>query len=407
MVMPHALEGLRVLDFSWFGAGPMGTKVLADHGAEVIRVESIMKLDGLRMAPPFPPTGEGPNLSGYYNNHNSSKLSVTLNMQRPEARDIALRLVAVSDVVIDNFNPGILEKWGLAYERLVEVKSDIIQIRMPMLGLTGPHRHWIGFGMTLTGLCGFNELSGFPNREPAGIGTNYPDYSSNPYHAMFAILSALHWRRRTGEGQFIELSQYESTINILHTAVLDYTVNGREATRRGNRSDIAAPHGAYPCMGEDRWIAIACENDAQWAALVEHMGFPDWALEARFATLVERVANADALDDKLAEWTRDQRAEDLMWKLQRAGVPAGVVENAQDTLENDAQLRFREHFQRLEHPEAGVTYYDAPPVRLSKTPGRLRSPAPLLGQHNGYVFGELLGMSEDEIRRYTEEGIFA
>ncbi len=405
--MPQALAGVRILDFSWFGAGPMGTKVLADHGAEVIRVESRARLDGLRQEPPFREGQSGINQSGYFNNRNTSKLSVALDMRQTGARELALRLVALSDVVVDNFNPGVLARWGLDEAALRAARPGLIQLQMPMMGLDGPHSHWIGFGETLTALAGFNELSGDPAREPAGIGTNYPDYSSNPYHAMFAVLAALHYRHRTGEGQRIELAQYESTLNILGTALLDATVNGRNATRQANRSDRAAPHGVYPCEGDDRWLAIACDDDDQWARLAAMMEYPAWTAEARFATLSERIANGAELDGLIAEWTREHRAEELMWRLQREGVPAGVVQTARDVLENDAQLRFREHFWQLEHPETGTAHYDGPPVRLALTPGALHRPAPCLGEHTESVMRELLGLSDAEMRGYEAEGVFS
>ena len=409
-----ALEGVRIVDFSWFGAGPMGTKVLADHGAQVIRIESEYRLDGLRRAGPQPLDREpGPNLSGYYNGHNSSKLSTRLNVNSPGGLELVKRLIATADVVIDNFNPAVMEKWGLTYADLRALKDDVIVVNMPMMGLTGPLRDAVGFGSTLTPMTGLCALTGFENQLPVGVGTNYPDYSCNPYHAMTAILAALHYRDRTGKGQHIELAQFESTLQLIGPAILEYTVNGELPKRLGNRDPQAAPHGGYRAAGpptsageDDRWIAIACAEQAQWEALVEEMGSPRWAGEERFATLADRRANEDDLDALVGEWVRTRDAYELMDALQARGVPCGVVQDAGDTLDRDPQIAFREHFPRLQHPEAGETAYDAPPVKLSRTPGTLVAPAPLLGQHNEYVFKELLGLTDEEYRSYEDQSVF-
>lgn len=408
-----ALEGLRVIDFSWFGAGPMATIVLANHGAEVIRIESEYRLDGLRRAGPMPLDRSGPNLSGYYNNHNSSKLSVKLNVNDETARDLVRRLIATADVVIDNFNPGVMERWGFTHAKLRELREDIIVVNMPMNGLSGPRRDEVGFGSTLTGICGLNQLTGFPNQLPVGVGTNYPDYSCNPYHSISAVLAALHHRRRSGRGQHIELAQVESTLQLLGPAILERTVAGREPQRVGNRDPLAAPHGLFRAAGpptsageDDRWIAIACMDDGQWRALVEVMGEPGWAVAPALDTLEGRQANVDELERQIGEWVRMQDAYELMDRLQRRGVPSGVVQDAGDCLDRDPQFRARKHFQRLQHPEAGETAYDAPPVALSLTPGALRGPAPCLGEHTRRVLTSILGVSEEELGEYEEAGVF-
>ncbi|HEY7268423.1 MAG TPA: CoA transferase, partial [Dehalococcoidia bacterium] len=284
------LDGIRVADFSWYGAGPIGTQTLAWYGAEVIRVESEARVDGLRVVAPFPPGKTGYNVSGYYNNFNSNKLSFTLNMGRPEARDVALKLIAKSDVVVENYQAGVMEKWGLTYQAMCAVKPDIIYARMPVAGTTGPHRDFSAFGAVMTPITGISHLSGFPDKPPIGVGTNYPDYVINPGHQTVAVLSALRHRRRTGRGQYIEIAQIESTTAVVGPAILNYTINGRVETRAGNRQDNAAPHGVFPCQSrpmtpavegappmlgtpppadgmEDRWIAIAAFSEEQWDAL--------------------------------------------------------------------------------------------------------------------------------------------
>ncbi len=408
-----ALDGVRIIDFSWFGAGPMGTKVLADHGAEVIRVESEYRLDGLRRAGPKREGHEGPNQSGYYNGHNSSKLSTRINVNNPGGQELVRKLVAEADVVIDNFNPGVMAKWGLSYKELRAIKPDIIGVNMPMMGLSGPRKDDIGFGSTLVAMTGLSALTGFEQQMPVGVGTNYPDYSCNPYHTISAVLSALHHRNRTGEGQHIELAQFESTLQVIGPAILDYTVNDHVPERIGNRDPLATPHGAYRAAGpataageDDRWIAIACMTDEHWLALVAEMGAPEWAADPTLGTLDGRKAVEEAIEEQLAEWVRTQDGYELTERLQARGVPAGVVQDASDVLDRDPQIEARDHFPRLMHPEAGEAAYDAPPVKLSRTPGELHSPAPCLGQHNDIVLQGLLGLSDDEYREYKEADVF-
>jgi len=413
------LEGIRVADFSWYGAGPIGTQTLAWYGAEVIRIESEARVDGLRLTQPSPPGKTGYNVSGYYNNFNSNKLSFTLNMSKRQARDIALRLIAKCDVVVENYQAGVFEKWGLTYEAMQAVRPDVIFVRMPVAGTTGPHRDFSAFGAVMTPITGLSHLSGFPDRPPIGVGTNYPDYVINPGHQAIAVLAALRHRRRTGRGQYIEVSQIESTTAVVGPALLDYTINGRVQTRMGNRQENAAPHGVFPCLPrpftepvpgsppplgggptpelEDRWIAIAVFTEDQWQALKSVMGDPAWADEPRFADLAGRKANEDELERLLAGWTKGQRAEDLMERLQAVGVPAGVVHTAEDVLDHDVHLKARGYYVYLDHPETGRSAYDGSPFKMSKTPGGPERPAPLLGEHTLYVARDVIGLSEDEV----------
>ncbi len=414
------LDGIRVADFSWYGAGPIGTQTLAWYGAEVIRIESEARVDGLRVTQPAPPGKTGYNVSGYYNNFNSNKLSFTLNMTKPAAREIALRLIEKSDVVVENYQAGVFEKWGLSYEAMTAVKPDVIFVRMPVAGTTGPHRGFSAFGAVMTPITGLSHLSGFPDRPPIGVGTNYPDYVINPGHQVVAVLAALRHRRRTGRGQYIEVSQIESTTTVVGPAILDYTANGRIQTRAGNRQENAAPHGVFPCLSrkmtppipgappvigmppvtsddEDRWIAITVFTDAQWQALVAAMGNVAWAGEARFATLAGRKAHEDELESRLGEWTKQQDADALMQRLQAAGVPAGVVQTSEDVLDHDAHLKARGYYVYLDHAETGRAAYDGSPFKLSRTPGGPERPAPLLGEHTMYVAKDVIGLTDDEI----------
>ena len=400
------LRGVRVVDFTWHGAGPYTTKMLADHGAEVIRIETSKRLDSLRNLPPFKDKIEGVNRSGYFSDRNSNKRDIVLNLKHPASRGIALRLIEQSDVVANNFTPGTLAELGLGYEDACAVKPDIIYIEMAMQGAYGPDSGQVGFGLTVSALTGLHHLTAAPGKAPIGTGTNYPDHVSAPCHATFAILAALRHRRRTGQGQYIDLAQTETMISLLGPAVLDWTVNGRNQMPQGNRDDEAAPHGVYPCAGEDRWIAISAATDAQWQGLAAELGLESLTSDPRFATLVERHRNHDALDAEIAARTRDRDAYKLMKQLQRRGVPAGVAQTAQDLVEHDPQLKLRGHFARLDHPEMGPTVYNTPPFRLSGVEEPImRTPAPLLGQHTREVCNELLGMKSDEVDKLVAEEV--
>ncbi len=424
---PLPLTGIRVADFSWFGAGPIAGEVFANLGAQVIRVESESHMDGLRKGQPVPPGKEGPNVCGYFNNFNAGKLSFTLNLSRPEARAIALDLLAKSDVMIENYTPRVIEKWGLTYDEVAKVNPRIIYANMPMQGIWGPHRDFLGFGGVLAPVTGFTYLTGWPDRTPIGVGTNYPDYVINPGHCVIAVLAALRYRERTGKGQRIELAQVESTVSALGPAVMEYAVNGRVPERNGNRIPHAAPHGVFPCLSreqqgtltarqqasgggngpamEDRWLAITVFTDDQWEALKDVMGRPAWADDERFSTLLGRKANEDALEEQIAAWTRTVTPEEGMRLLQARGVPAGVVQTAEDVLDHDEHLKARGYYVYLDHPEAGHNAYDGPQFRLSETPARLQAPAPLLGEHNDFVLREVLGYGDDRIAELLVEQV--
>ncbi len=402
----RALQGIRVLDFSWFGAAPIGTKILADHGAEVIRVESMARPDMLRLtgSSHFRDYTPDINGSGFFNDFNSSKYGITLNLNHPEGVAIAKRLVVLSDVVIDSFTRRAMRKWGLYYDDLVQIKPDIIVVSAAQQGHTGPHADYLGFGYNLQALAGINHLTGYPDGYPLGTSVNYPDFVL-PMFVASVIMSALLYRRRTGTGQHIDLSQYQAMASTLGPMLMDYMVNGRIAARTGGRSTTAAPHGVYRCQGDDRWCVIAVCTEDEWVALCRVMGHPAWTKEARFHTMASRLQHVEALEALLHAWTMQHAPEHVMHLLQSAGVAAGVVQNAADLLEHDPQLRHRGHYHLLHHPVTGPTLYMGSPFLLSATPAALR-PAPCLGQHNAYVYGELLGMNAAAMARYTAEGIF-
>ncbi len=404
------LEGIRVIDFSWAMAGPQATRLLADFGADVLKIESERRPDLARTTFGPHPHGRdafGLDSSGYFNHFNRNKKSVTLNMQRPEAAEVFADLLRVSDVVLENFSAGVLAKWGWPYERMREVKQEIIYVPMAGFGQRGPYSAYRTFGPTVQALSGLTHLSGFPEMEPAGWGFSYMDHTGG-YLAAIAILMALYQRRQTGCGEYIDLSQVEAAIALTGAAVLDYQANGRRSERLGNRSGHppAAPHGIYRCQdeyeGRDRWVAIACYVEEQWQALVEAMGSQAWATKGAFGSLAGRLERQDELDRQLEAWTRPQLAHDVMRLLQRAGVPAGVVQNHKDLTERDEQLAHRRLYPSIRHPKLGEYLIDGLPMKLSETPGGVRAPAPLWGEHTEAVLTELLGYDETRVAALRE-----
>lgn len=398
------LKGIKVVDFTWIGAGSYTTKILADFGADVIKVESRGRLDSLRDARPFQGGIAGVNRSGYFADRNSSKRSITVDMKSTKGQALVRRLIADSDVVANNFTPGTMEKFGLGYDAVREIRDDIVYLAMSMHGPEGPESRYLGYGLTMGAVTGLQYLCGLPEEEPAGTGTNFPDHVPNPCHAAFAVLAALRHRRRTGKGQFIDVAQIEPTIALLGPAVLDFTANGRVAERTGSQHVAAAPHGVFPCVGDDRWIAISAPEPASWGALLQVLGTTSLGSDPRFSDGVARWRHRAELHLALAAVTATFDARDLMARLQAAGVQAGAVQDAADVLLRDPQLAHRKHWVYLEHGEMGRTVYNALPVRLSRTPGYPNRPAPLLGEHTDEVLSENLGLDAEAIAALRAEG---
>ena len=398
------LHNVRVLDFAWWLAAPMTSKCLSQYGAEVIRVETEDYPDILRQLL-FKDNEPGPNRSVAFCNYNDGKLGITLNVNHPKGVELAKRLVMISDVVLESFTPRAMRKWGLSYDHLREMKPDIIMMSSCMQGQTGPFAISPGNGAILPALAGISEITGWPDRAPTGVGGPYTDFTSGPMGAA-AILSALIHRQRTGEGQYSDMSQNEAGMLFVGTTFLEYTANARVPTRQGNRRPGFAPHGVYPCQGDDAWCTIAVRSEVEWHALCGAMGDPAWTHETRFDTGAQREQHLEALDAHISAWTADQTPHEVVQRLQALGVPSGMVQNARD-LARDPQLQHRQHYVTLQHPEIGDNVVDQFGFRLSKTPGGPTRPAPLLGQHNAYVFGELLGISDDEIGTLQVEGVIA
>ncbi len=396
-------DGIKIADFTWVGAGPMTTKYLADHGAQVIRIESSAHPDLLRVTPPFKDGIPGLNRSAYCACFNNNKLGLGLDLNHPRAMEVVRRLVDWADIVAESFSPGTMARWGITYQDLSRIKPGIIMYSTSQQGQTGRHSRIGAYGTQLVALAGFTHLTGWPDRGPTGPYGPYTDAMVPPLGAA-ALAAALDYRRRTGRGLHIDLSQYETAINFLAPAMLDYTVNRRVQGREGNRNPDAAPHGIFPCKGDNRWCAIAVFTDNEWQALCNVADNSSWTADPGFSTLPLRKENETELEQLLAGWTVKYDAEELMNKLQAAGVPAGLVENGED-IHHDPQLEHRYYLWELEHLEIGKHYYERPPFKLSKTPAELNKAGPCLGEDTRYVCTEILGISEEQLTELSAEGV--
>jgi crotonobetainyl-CoA:carnitine CoA-transferase CaiB-like acyl-CoA transferase len=394
--------GTSILEFGGGAAGPVATRYFADHGATVIRVESRQRPDFLRTLRLTPDSPGGLDGAHHFAVLNANKLSIALNLSRPEAVDVARRLALRVDVVAENFAPGAMAKWGLDYASLVKQRPDLVMISTCLNGQTGPERHYPGFGGQGSALAGFNHLTGWPDREPVGPFGTITD-SLSPRFAALLLASALLHRRRTGEGQHIDLAQVEAGIVCLAESIVTYTGSGEVLGRMGNRSRHAAPHGVFPCAGKDRWVAIAVHDDADWRRLIAALGEPAWAKDPALATAAGRLARVDDLESRLAEWTRDQTPAAIADRLQAAGVDAAPVEDFAD-LHDDPQLAHRRHFRDVEHAVLGRHPVETHAMRFSAMEPRIHSPAPRLGEHTGRVLCELLGMADGEVARRRDAG---
>ncbi|MFC1968927.1 CaiB/BaiF CoA transferase family protein [Chloroflexota bacterium] len=401
-MVERALEGIKIVDFCTAAAGPLAMKHLADHGATVIHVETSTAIDIARLSPPFKDNIIGVDRSGWWIEYNSSKLGMTLNLNHPKMLDVVRRLVSWADIVASGFSPGRMEKWGLGYDDLRKMKPEIIMYMTCNQGQTGPQAKRVGYGVQLSAHAGFTHLVGWPDRGPCEAYGAVTDWM-NAIMSVAAVAAALDYRRRTGVGQLVDVSQLETAEFFLAPLLLDYSVNGRVASRRGNRSDRAAPHGAYRCLGDDRWCAIAVYNDQEWDSFCDIIGNPPWTKDARFATNRERLNNTAELDQLVEEWTKERRSEDVMMVLQEAGVPAGLIEDARD-MHDDPQLKHRGHFVELEHSEMGKVAHSRLGFRLSETPDELKA-AHCLGEHNEYICTQILGMTDDEYLQLLAEGV--
>jgi benzylsuccinate CoA-transferase BbsF subunit len=398
----QSLKGVKVVEFAAFAAGPAVGKHLADHGATVVHIESRARLDGFRAHyPPYKDNIHGLNRSGLFALCNNDKLDITLNLKKaPQATELAKRIVAWSDVVIENFSPGTMARLGLDYQSLKQIKPDLVMLSSSNLGQTGPHAHHAGFGSQLSSLAGFTHLTGYPDGSPQILYGPYIDYIAVAYGAV-AILAALDYKRRTGKGNYIDTAQYETGLQYLAPILLDYKVNGKVASRNANRDPSASPHGAYPCKGDDQWCVLSVHSESEWTALCGAMGNPGWTGDTKFSSHESRKANEDDLDRRIGEWTIGFTAQEVMEKLQSAGVRAGVV-NTMKEVYSDPQLAQRPQWVELEHPEIGTMHYQRPPFLLTKTPPGPSRRDPLLAENNEFFYKDLLGLSQQEYNQLVD-----
>lgn len=395
---------LTIVAFNWAMVGPLTLKFFADFGAMVIRVETATRPCVTRTSAPFKDNKPGLNRSGYFNHFSANMMSVSLNMGHPQGLGLAKELIAKADVLMENFTPGVMDRWGLSYEEAKKIKPDIIMVRQNGFGMDGPYRNLAAFGMILAAIVGIPNFIGWPDRGPLPVGVGAYTDCISPRFASAAVIGALDYRDRTGKGQLIDLAQFETGISFFLPGVLDFAVNGREPSRSGNGCAFAAPHNVYACKGEERWCTVAVFNDQQWADLCRVMGKEEYITDPRFDTLLRRKEHEEEVDALVREWTADLTPEEAMVRLQEANVPSGMVKNAAD-LYADPQLRHRNLFWPMEHAEMGVFTHLGMSMQMSKTPPQASTPSPCLGEHNEYVVTKILGKTDDEFIELLTSGV--
>ncbi len=398
------LGNYRIVDLGTAWAGPQAGQILADMGAEVVKVETRTRLDGLRLGRPIisddaagGDQGLWPELQPVFHGLNRNKLSITLNLKTPEGLRLIRELIARSDVLINNYSPGVLGRLGLDYPELRKVHPDIILVSMPSVGETGPLRDILAYAPNIQALSGLSGVIGYQEDEPL-VGQLQAPWSDAvaALHAALGTVAALRHRNLTGEGQSVEVAQLEATTSMLGEPLLDYQMTGSVAGPQGNFDPEFAPHNNYPCAEEDTWVAIAVQGEKEWEGFCRALGNPGWARDARFEDRYGRVRHCRELDRHVAEWTRQHTSQDVTGLLQRHGVAAMPVMSIEGQF-MDPHLQERQAFAEVEHPRVGAEWVYGMPWLLSDTPGSVRTPAPLLGQHNDYILHELLGVPADEL----------
>ncbi len=405
-----ALQGCRVLDFGTAWAGSIPGHVLADFGAEVIKIESLDRVDLLRYGPgPYAPMRGKPwkearECNAWFHAVNRGKFGVTINFTTERGAELIRHLVAISDMVVDNFTPDVLAKYHLHYEALTAIKPDLIMLAISVAGHHGPYRDTRAYAFNLHALSGFASLIGFEgDTEPQHIDIAYADWNAGMF-GVYALILALFHRQRTGEGQFIDLSAWEATSALLAEGFMDASLNRRVPGPQGNTHPTMAPHGYYPCQGDDIWLALAIRSESEWQALCRVMGRADLAHHPRFQDMYQRQQHRQELDDHLAAWTRTQDVDAAVQQLQDAGV-AAIPLRTVEARGRDAHMQARHTHEAIEHPGTGLEYLHNIPWHMSDTPPHIQGPAPQVGQHNAYVFGELLGLSPEAQAQLAEEGV--
>jgi crotonobetainyl-CoA:carnitine CoA-transferase CaiB-like acyl-CoA transferase len=426
-----ALAGVRIIDLTWLQVGPQATRILASFGAEVIRVEwrHPGAVDFLRYMQPFAPNhanADGGRSQGaarshgirgnfdrgaYYNNTNPGKYGITLNLNHPKGRELLRRMVREANALCENFSPGQMDKWSLGYEELRQINPRIIYMQTTGVGKFGTYKNYVSYGPTAQAMSGLTFMSGLPEpHPPAGWGYSYLDHSPGYFGAVL-MMTALHRQRQNGTGAYIDLSQTETGLMLTGTSLVEHQLTGKPTSRHGNRMPYLewVPHGAYRCRGEDNWIAISIQSDQQWRSLVEAIGSPQWALDARFADAHGRKANEDELDRYLNNVTSVEERYDLMERLQARGIAAGVVQKAPDRFDRDPQLKARDYYVELPHSEIGKWPAEGFPAKLSRSPadvgGLTGRAAPKLGEDNEYVYRQIFGLSLEELNSLKAEDV--
>ena len=421
---PKALEGVRVVDFTWVRAGPWATRWLGALGAEVIKVEWPLNERGRTTGAPPPGIKSTLNTASNFNDTNANKKGITVNLRSERGLGLIKQLISKSDIVVENFSARALKSWGLGYEEMCKLKPDIVYVSQSGFGHTGRHSNYLTMGPIAQAFCGLTFLSGLPGEAPAGWGWSYLDDTGGMYIA-FSTMTSLYRRNMTGQGQHVDLSQMIMGATLNGSAMLDASVNGRPSQREGfppgnrahwpgtpmlnnYRGPTTAPHNAYRTNGGgyNDWCAITCFSEDEWRRLVGVMGSPQWATAPKFDTLVSRLQNQEELDQGIQAWTLTLEKYNLMEKCQAAGVPAMPVQSTENRVEHDPQLRHREIFQEMEHPELGLRKFQNAPFKLSETPALMMQPSPLIGQHNQEVFEGILGLSHEDFSSGYEDGTF-
>jgi benzylsuccinate CoA-transferase BbsF subunit len=389
------LDGIRVADFCWAWAGPYGALHFAYLGAEVIRIESSTRMCPTRNIPPWPNNERGINRSGYFNQYNQGKRSLNLDLKRPEGVALAKQLVAKSDIVIENYAAGVMDKMGLGYDVLRTVKPDIIMVGLSGYGAVGPEKSYVSYGPPQVALSGMSSLTGYRGGDPAQAGFSYGDPNGG-IHGTFSVMCALLHRARTGEGQYIDLSQREACAMLLPEGLMDYAMNGTQPERNGSRDPYMAPHGVFRSKGNDRWVSLAVRDEEEWQRFCAVIGQTGLATDARFKTLAARKENEDELEQLVNAWTQERSAEDATQRLQQAGIPSYPSLDGKDMLANP-HVTARNYFVELEHPEVGKRRHLGIPWKMSRTPCEVQRPAPCMGQDTDYVLEQVLGLGQAEI----------
>jgi len=397
----YPLSGYRVVDFSWVWAGPLLGELLADMGAEVIKVETNKRLDSARLTPGR--STVGPETDFVFHSINRNKLGITVDMTDPKGAKLIRDLISISDVALDNFSPMGLKKLNLEYTELSQANPQLVMISLPAAGQYGPLSNIVTYAPSLGALCGYSSLIGYPGERVLGEQTPYLDVTSS-IHGAFAVLSALYYRERTGRGQYIDMAQIEVGASVIGEAFMEYFMNGRVLGTMGNRSPTMAPHNNYPCLGEDRWVSIAVDTEEEWRSFCAAIGNPPWVKQKRFNDKFNRQRNLEELDRLISAWTINFSNYEVMDILQKAGVAAAPCLDLTERFSDPHYAARGTHLQ-VEHPATGVDIIAGIPFKLSGTPGEVRRHAPLLGEHNDYVFRELLGRTESEIAQLVEEKV--